>query len=62
VSFLFSFAIILRNQYCGSGDPDPQDLYVFGPPESGSISQIYGSGFFYHQAKIVRKPIIPTVL
>jgi hypothetical protein len=35
-------------------DPDP---YVFGPPgsESGSISQRYGSGSYYHQAKIVRK-------
>ncbi len=39
---------------------DPE--YVFGPPESGSISQRYGSGSFYHQAKIVRKTLIPTVL
>ncbi len=31
-------------------DPDP---YVFGSP---------GSGSFYHQAKIVRKTLIPTVL
>ncbi len=31
-------------------DPDPD---VFGPP---------GSGYFYHQAKIVRKTLIPTVL
>jgi hypothetical protein len=40
------------------GDPDP---YVFGPPESGSVSTRYGSGSrsssasgsgsFYHQAK-----------
>ncbi len=31
------------------------DPYVFGPPgsESGSITQRYGSGSFYHQAKIV---------
>jgi hypothetical protein len=36
--------------------------YVFGPPGSGSISQIYGSGSFYHQTKIVRKRFIPTVL
>ncbi len=45
-------------------DPDPSDLYVFGPPGSGSISQRYGSGFgsFYHQAKIVRKTLIPTAL
>ncbi len=46
-------------------DPDP---YVFGPPGSGSgsISQRYGSGSgsgsIYHRAKIVRKPLIPTVL
>jgi hypothetical protein len=31
-------------------DPDPQ---IFGPP---------GSGSFYHQAKIVGKTLIPTVL
>jgi hypothetical protein len=38
--------------------------YVFEPPgsASGSISQRYGSGSFYHQAKIVRKTFIPTVL
>ncbi len=34
-------------------DPDPPDPHVFGPP---------GSGSFNHQAKIVRKPLIPTVL
>jgi hypothetical protein len=35
-------------------DPDP---YVFGPPESGSISTRYGSGSgsFYHQAKKNKK-------
>jgi hypothetical protein len=40
-------------------DPDP---YVFGPPGSGSASQRYESGSFHHQAKIVRKALIPTVL
>jgi hypothetical protein len=35
-------------------DPDPTDPHVFGPP--GSICQRYGSGSFYHQAKIVKKP------
>jgi hypothetical protein len=44
-------------------DPDP---HVFGRPESGSgsTSQRYGSGSgsFYHRAKIVRKPLIPTIL
>ncbi len=40
---------------------DPQ---VFGPPESGSrsSSQRYGSGSFYHQAKLKRKTLIPAVL
>ncbi len=31
-------------------------IHVFGPPESGSVSQRYRSGSFYHQAKIERKP------
>jgi hypothetical protein len=45
-------------------NPDPSDPYVFGPPGSGSgsICQRHGSGSFYHQAKIVRKTLIPTVL
>ncbi len=30
--------------------------------EYGSLCQRYGSGSFYHQAKIVRKTLIPTVL
>jgi hypothetical protein len=29
---------------------------------SGSVSQRYGSGSFYHQEKIVRRTWIPTVL
>ncbi len=29
---------------------------------SGSISQRYGSRSFYHQVKILRKTLIPTVL
>ncbi len=33
-------------------DSDPQEPYVFGPP---------GSGFLYHNAKIIRKTLIPTV-
>ncbi len=43
-------------------DPDPPDSHVFWPPGSGSISQRYGSGSFYHHAKIVRKTLIPTIL
>ncbi len=41
---------------CGSipdPDPFPSDPHVFGPPRSGS---------FYHQAIIVRKTLIPSVL
>jgi hypothetical protein len=37
-------------------DPAPYNPYVFGPPGSGSVSQRYGSGSFYHQAKIVENP------
>jgi hypothetical protein len=37
------------------------DQYVFGPPGSGSVGQRYGSGSFYHQAKITRKTLIPIV-
>ena len=46
-------------------NPDLSDPYVFGPPESESISQSYGSGpgSFYHQTKIVvSKILILTVL
>ncbi len=49
-------------------DPDPPDPHVSGNPGSGSTSQRYGSGSgsgsgsFYHQAKIVRKTLIATVL
>jgi hypothetical protein len=45
-------------------DPDPPDQHVFEPPRSGSgsISQRYGSGSFYHLAKIVRKTLISNVL
>ncbi len=45
-------------------DPDPPDPHVFRPPGSGSTSQRYGSGSgsFYNHAKIVRKPLIPSVL
>jgi hypothetical protein len=34
------------------------DPYVFGHPgsRSGSITQTYGSGSFYHREKIVKKP------
>jgi hypothetical protein len=36
-------------------DPDPPDPHVFGTPGSRS-------GSFYHQAKIVRKTLIPNAL
>jgi hypothetical protein len=40
-------------------DPDP---YVFGLSGSEFISQRYGSGSFYHPAKIVKNTLIPTVV
>ncbi len=43
-------------------DPDPLDPHVFGPPGSGSTSQMYGSGSFYHHANIESKTLIPTIL
>ncbi len=45
-------------------DPDLLDPNVFGPPGPRSVSKRYRyrSGAFYHQARIVRKPWIPTVL
>ncbi len=45
-------------------NPDPPDQHVLGSPGSGSISLRYGSGSgsFYHQAKIVRKTLIPIAL
>jgi hypothetical protein len=42
-------------------DPD-QALYDLGPPGFGSVSQRYGSVSFYHQAKLVKKPLIPNIL
>jgi hypothetical protein len=57
--------IRIRNtaEYCirnSVADPDTPDPHVFGPPGSGSISQRYGSGSFYHHAKIVRKTILDS--
>ncbi len=51
--------IQLRNTFTRVADPDP---FVFGPPGSGSISRMYGSGSgsLYHQPKIVRKTLIPS--
>jgi hypothetical protein len=40
-------------------EPDPSVLYVFGPPGSGSIITRSGAGFYFYQAKIVRKTLIP---
>ncbi len=57
----FSHLKLLMRINQGSG-PDPQDPEVLGPPGFGSVSQRYGSGSFHHQAKIVRKTAISTVL
>jgi hypothetical protein len=53
----------LQLHFSSVGDPEPEP-HVLGPPGSGSISQRYGSGSgsFYHQATIVRKTLIPTIL
>ncbi len=37
-------------------DPVPEDPYVFGPPGSGSVIILYGSGSFHQQAKKLEKP------
>jgi hypothetical protein len=65
-----SFMIFCPNN--SNPDLNPPDPHVFRPPGSGSISQRYGSGFWsrsgsgsgslYHQAKIIRKTLIPTAL
>ncbi len=64
IYFLFcSWCDSARVHYCMEEISVPSDPYVFGPPGSGSISQRYGSRSrsFYHQAKIARKTLIPTV-
>ncbi len=52
---------ILHFKETNAADPDP-DPHVYEPPGSGSTSQRYGSGSFYHHAKIVKKTLIPTIL
>ncbi len=56
------FTLLLEKSKSVDPSPDPPDPHVFGRPGSGSTSQRYGSGSLYHQAKIVRKTLIPTVL
>ncbi len=57
------FKIKIKIELISVPHPDPNP-HVFGPPVSGSISQMYGSGSgsFYQQAKIVRTTLIPSVL
>ncbi len=54
----------LKSFFTSVADPNLPDPHVFGPPGSGSISERYGSesgsGSFCHQAKILRKTLIPT--
>jgi hypothetical protein len=61
---------LLYSDFSSVADPDPNPNPDFlGPPGSGSgsFSQRYGSGSgsgsgsLYHQAKIVRKTLIPAV-
>ncbi len=57
----------LNNQCCGSESGSTGSI-CFWASGSGAISKRYGSGSdsgsgsFYHHAKIVRKPLIPTIL
>ncbi len=54
----------------GYESPDSRnpDLYVFGPSGSRSVSKRYGTGsrfgirILHHQAEIVRKPLVSTIL
>ncbi len=67
----FGLCFLLDSEWCIL-HPDPYPTLkpvlririrmFLGPPGSGSICQRYGSGSFYHQAKIVRKTLILTVL
>jgi hypothetical protein len=50
------FFFFLKNRRYFFSVPDPPDPHIFGPSGSGPISQRYGSGSFYQQAKIVKKP------
>ncbi len=60
LSFFLIF-LLCNSLSVSFADPDP---YVVGPPGPGSISMRYGSGSgtLYHQAKTVRKTLIPDVL
>jgi hypothetical protein len=51
---------LLSRRPCSVAYPDP--YLCFGPPGSESVSTRYGSRSYYHQAKIVRKTLIPIVL
>jgi hypothetical protein len=64
--------IIAKNTYLVTGEgitlfffyTNGQEKSTVAPPRSESVNQRYGygSGSFYHQAKIVRRTLIPTVL
>jgi hypothetical protein len=58
-----SFFMLARYRYPDTSvadpDPNPSDPYVPGPPY---LPLTNGSGSFYHQAKIVKQILIPTVL
>jgi hypothetical protein len=61
---VISVYLILRGNFLYNKNsvpvPDPPDPHVFGPPDPlvrcVDPDQGYGSGSFYRQAKIVRKP------
>jgi hypothetical protein len=59
LSRIFSNILML---FVSVPDPDPPDPHVFGPSGFTSQRSGSGSGSFCHQAKIVRKTLIHTVL
>jgi hypothetical protein len=58
LAWYYCFHQLISHRFSGEHlgsvpDLDPPDPHVFGPS---------GSGFFYHQAKLVKKTLILTVL
>jgi hypothetical protein len=62
-----NLALVKNNARVGAQVASVVEPDIFWPPGSESISQRwynsgYGSRSFYHQAKLVKKILIPTVL
>ncbi len=58
--------MVVPTLYSSVADPDPDlsDPYFLGlrDLDTDPLVKRYGSGSFFHQAKIVKKTLIPTVL